>query len=271
MLSPATRRREQQQRIEQERIERQQQQREEFNIIDRNSFEQKEDEMNNLGEIEQSDQMLRNERGIARSPSQNLTSIEEDEERIRRYETNKSRYINNSVSDTSYKKRTLDSVKSILDSSMLEYQEQIMSLYERRPKVVIDNILLKSNTIAVNFVFNYLVRNNISVDGNEGAIKELVDNIFFSTLTTILEGYEQEIVNKEMILSRLTNMFNENIYRINKTELNQLIVSNISIGQSLKPGKKTMRWQGGKSRRKYKRKQSKKYKKKNTRQNKRKH
>jgi hypothetical protein len=125
----------------------------------------------------------------------------------------------------------------------------------------------------VDFVYAYLSRNDISVDASDaGSVKELVDNIFFSTLTTILEGYRQQNVDRRMILESLTDMFNESTFKINKTELNRLVDSNISIGQSFKRadsnmGKK-LRWQGGKSRRrKHKRKLSKKNKRKNTKKN----
>lgn len=253
-----------------------QQQLEELNINDRRVSEQERDEEENLDPILQNDQQLRNELNIARSPGHNEMDEKDFEEyNLRRAYHNSKRITNNDI-DNNVKKNVRGRVKSLLETTLHEYETQLLSLYNiyqlSIPTITIDNIILKSNIIAVDFVYNYLVRNNIPMDDNEEAIKELVDNIFFSTLTTILEGYKYQNVNKTIILTRLTNMFNESTFKINKTELTQLVNSNISVGKSFKSADnnigKTVRWQGGKSRRTHKRKQSKKVKRRNTKKNK---
>jgi hypothetical protein len=277
MSSPAAQRRVREQAKLQEQQDYQQKQAEEFNINDRRLSEQEKDEQYNLDPILQNDQQLRNELNIARSPGHNEMNEKDFDEYTRRREDHNMKRINNDENDRSVKKNIRDRVVSILNSSLEEYESQIMSLYSGYKSSIsnttMDNILLESNRITVDFVYAYLSRNDISVDASDaGSVKELVDNIFFSTLTTILEGYRQQNVDRRMILESLTDMFNESTFKINKTELNRLVDSNISIGQSFKRadsnmGKK-LRWQGGKSRRrKHKRKLSKKNKRKNTKKN----
>lgn len=205
-MSPAAKRRQEQQRLEQEEKE--------------------------LLEIEQIDQDLRNQRGFSRSPSQEVKTESEEMGIIERMQTH-----NQSTFDINNKRQLLEHfINDNINAAVERNQENISDL----------RVIYEDDTITPDVTSKIVLaaRNNthwfmINSTPNYENLPLLTNHIFLISLFDIVEGYRKPNITSRQINvnERLQSLDDENFF-INNQELKDLCYQNMKklVERNIKDG-----------------------------------
>lgn len=209
-MSPAAKRRQEQQLLEEQKL-----------------LEEQE-----LSEIEQSNQELRKQRGIVRSPSQEVETESDEMGIIERMQTH-----NQSTFDINNKRQLLEHfINDNINAAVERNQENISDL----------RVIYEDDTITLDVTSKIVLaaRNNthwfmINSTPNYENLPLLTNHIFLISLFDIVEGYRKPNITSRQINvnERLQSLEDENFF-INNQELKDLCYQNMKklVERNIKDG-----------------------------------